>query len=264
MARRFVLASRRRDAGPIAREGETGPPFGAYKALSIAWRNALRRFVTPFVLALALGACAPAASGDEPPRLVPAAALDAPAGGSTRQTAVFAGGCFWGVEGVFERVRGVLSVRSGYAGGSAADADYARVSSGRTGHAEAVEIVYDPRVVSYGQLMRVFFSVVHDPTQLNRQGPDHGPQYRSHIFTLDDGQARAARAYIAQLEAAGIYSAPIVTRVDPLPRFYPAEDYHQNFMAEHPRHPYIVRHDAPKIAALERLFPTLVSPERVS
>ncbi|MBI1186197.1 MAG: peptide-methionine (S)-S-oxide reductase MsrA [Alphaproteobacteria bacterium] len=220
--------------------------------------------MTPLVLALALGACAPAASGDEPPRLVPAAAVDVPAGGSTRQTAVFAGGCFWGVEAVFERVRGVVSVRSGYAGGSAADADYGRVSGGRTGHAEAVEIVYDPRVVTYGQLLRVFFSVAHDPTQLNRQGPDHGPQYRSHIFTLDDDQARVARAYIAQLDAADAYAAPIVTRVDPLPRFYAAEAYHQNFMAENPRHPYIVMHDAPKIAALERLFPRMTSAERVS
>lgn len=224
----------------------------------------MRRLLTPLVLALAIGACAPAASGDEAPRLAPAAAVDVPAGGSTRQTAVFAGGCFWGVEGVFERVRGVVSVRSGYAGGSAADADYGRVSSGRTGHAEAVEIVYDPRVVTYGQLLRIFFSVVHDPTQLNRQGPDHGPQYRSHIFTLDDDQGRAARAYIAQLDAAGVYPSPIVTRVDPLPRFYPAEAYHQNFMAENPRHPYIVMHDAPKIAALERFFPRMTSAERVS
>jgi len=224
----------------------------------------LRRFLTPLVLALAIGACAPAASGDEPPRLVPAASMDVPAGGSTRQTAVFAGGCFWGVEGVFERVRGVVSVRSGYAGGTAADADYGRVSSGRTGHAESVEIVYDPRVVTYGQLLRVFFSVAHDPTQLNRQGPDHGPQYRSNIFAVDDDQARVARAYIAQLDAADAYPAPIVTRVDALTRFYAAEEYHQNFMARHPNHPYIVVNDAPKVASLQRLFPRMVAAERVS
>jgi len=206
------------------------------------------------LLALALGACAPQAWSDEPARILPAPTLDASAA-AARQTAILAGGCFWGVEGVFEHVRGVISVRSGYAGGTARTANYDAVSSGRTDHAEAVEIVFDPRVISYGEILRLFFSVATDPTQLNRQGPDVGPQYRSNIFAADTEQARVASAYIAQLNAARAFSRPIVTRVDALERFYPAEDYHQDFVARNPRNAYIVAHDLPKIANLRRLFP---------
>jgi peptide-methionine (S)-S-oxide reductase len=172
------------------------------------------------------------------------------------QTAVFAGGCFWGVEAVFEQVRGVRSVTSGYAGGRAADANYDAVSSEATGHAEAVRVVYDPRQVSYGTLLRVFFSIAHDPTQLNRQGPDTGPSYRSAIFPQTPAQARAARAYIAQLGGARAFGQPIVTRVEQ-GQFFPAEAYHQDFFRRNPAHPYIVRWDKPKVAAFRAGFPQL-------
>lgn len=173
------------------------------------------------------------------------------------QVAVFAGGCFWGVEAVFEHVKGVKQATSGYAGGSKATANYALVGSGATRHAEAVKVVFDPAKVSYGQLLKVYFSVAHDPTQLNRQGPDTGPQYRSAIFTGDGTQKKIATAYIAQLTAAKTFRAPIVTEVAPLVAFYPAETYHQDFARLHPRHPYIVYHDLPKVANLERLLPAL-------
>jgi peptide-methionine (S)-S-oxide reductase len=221
------------------------------------------RFLKPLLLALSLAACAPQAWSDEPARVVTAPAIDAAASTQTSQTAVLAGGCFWGLEGVFEHVRGVRSVRSGYAGG-ARSASYEEVSTGTTGHAESVEITYDPRVISYGQLLRIYFSVATDPTQLNRQGPDHGTQYRGNIFATDANQARVARAYIAQLNAAHAFSAPIVTRVDPLTRFYPAEDYHQNYLSLHPMQPYIVFNDAPKIENLRRLFPDRYTATRVS
>ena len=168
---------------------------------------------------------------------------------------MLAGGCFWGVEGVYEHVRGVQSVQSGYAGGTKADAHYDIVSGGATGHAESVRIVFDPAEVSYGEILRIFFSVVHDPTQFNKQGPDHGKQYRSNIFYADDMQRQIATKYIAQLEAAKIYSGPIVTRVDPLNAFYPAEGYHQNFLEKNPTYPYIVYNDLPKIRALKKEFP---------
>jgi peptide-methionine (S)-S-oxide reductase len=187
--------------------------------------------------------------------LVPAPAVDAPRA-SGLQTAVLAGGCFWGLEAVFERVKGVRSVVSGYAGGARGDATYERVSSERTRHAEAVQIRYDPAQVSYGTLLRIYFSVTTDPTQLNRQGPDVGPSYRSAIFPQNAAQARAARAYIAQLGKAGVYKRPIVTRIES-GAFYPAEAYHQDFMRKNPRHPYILRHDVPKVAALKQLFPKL-------
>ena len=170
---------------------------------------------------------------------------------------VFAGGCFWGVQGVFQHVKGVSNAVSGYIGGSAANARYERVSGGQTGHAEAVKIDYDPRQVSYGQLMQVFFSVAHDPTQLNRQGPDHGSQYRSAIFTDDARQQAASRAYIAQLGQAGSYRAPIVTQLVSGQRFYPAESYHQNYMTNYPQAAYIRYYDAPKLAALAKQFPAL-------
>ncbi|MDO8414321.1 MAG: peptide-methionine (S)-S-oxide reductase MsrA [Gallionellaceae bacterium] len=174
-----------------------------------------------------------------------------------RQTAVFAGGCFWGVEAVFRHTAGVLSAVSGYAGGSIANPTYEQVSSGATGHAEAVQVVYDPAKISYGQLLKIYFAVAHDPTQLNYQGPDHGTQYRSAIFTTNEEQARMARAYIAQLQAAKVYPQPIVTEVYPLPVFYPAEDYHQNYLALHPNQPYIVYNDQPKLERLRTQFPAL-------
>jgi peptide-methionine (S)-S-oxide reductase len=173
------------------------------------------------------------------------------------QTAVFAGGCFWGVEAVFEHVKGVVRVSSGYAGGRVASPTYDAVSSGETGHAESVEIVFDPTQISYGKLMQIFFSVAHDPTQLNRQGPDEGTQYRSAIFYLNDGQKREAEAYVAQLTKAKAFPRPIVTEIAQLSRFYPAEDYHQDFMEKHPLHPYIVINDRPKVAQLKRQFPEL-------
>jgi peptide-methionine (S)-S-oxide reductase len=173
------------------------------------------------------------------------------------ETAVLAGGCFWGIEAVFEHVKGVVDVVSGYAGGTADTADYDKVSSGRTGHAEAVRITYDPSQVTYGQLLKVFFSVAHNPTQLNRQGPDVGPQYRSAIFPANDGQKRVAQAYIGQLNAAKAFPQPIVTQVAPLQAFYAAEDYHQNYAARNPTKPYIVIHDLPKVASLQRQLPDL-------
>ncbi|HEU4484488.1 MAG TPA: peptide-methionine (S)-S-oxide reductase MsrA [Povalibacter sp.] len=171
------------------------------------------------------------------------------------ETAVLAGGCFWGVEGVYEHVRGVRNVVSGYAGGDKDTAHYEAVSSGRTGHAEAVQITFDPREISYGEILRIFFSVVHDPTQLNRQGPDTGTQYRSNIFYTDATQQRIATDYITQLNATKLFPRPIVTRVDPLKGFYAAEAYHQDFIAHNPSYPYVVFNDLPKIRNLKQLFP---------
>ena len=188
----------------------------------------------------------------------PVPALDAPLQPGKLATAVLAGGCFWGVEGVFEHVKGVRSVRSGYAGGKAATAQYELTSSGLTGHAEAVEITYDPAQVSYGTLLRVFFSVATDPTQLNRQGPDSGPQYRNAIFARSPEQARLAKAYIAQLGAAKVWPGKIVTTLETAP-FYPAEAYHQDFLKRNPAHGYIVVNDLPKVAALKRLLPMVWS-----
>ena len=187
--------------------------------------------------------------------LIAGSAFAAPPKAADTQTAVLAGGCFWGVEGVFEHMRGVKSVVSGYAGGNANTATYEQIGTGRTGHAESVQITFDPKQVSYGEILRVFFSVAHDPTQLNRQGPDTGPQYRSAIFYLNDAQRDLARSYIADLDKSGKFRGAIVTKVDPLKAFYPAEKYHQDFMAQNPRHPYIVFHDLPKIRELKRLYP---------
>ncbi len=213
----------------------------------------MRRLFLAMVPALALSAGCSAADASE--RLAPPPRLDLPASG--QQTAVLAGGCFWGMEAVFERLRGVRSVVSGYAGGAARDATYARVSSERTGHAEAVRITYDPQLVSYGTLLRVYFSVAHDPTQRNRQGPDVVPSYRSAIFPQTEAQRRVARAYINQLAAAKAYPRPVVTRIESGP-FFAAESYHQDFMAKNPRHPYILAHDVPKVRALKQLMPKLV------
>lgn len=173
------------------------------------------------------------------------------------QVAVFAGGCFWGVEAVFEHVKGVKQVLAGYSGGTADSARYAAVSAGRTRHAESVKVVYDPAQVSYGQLLKVYFSVAHDPTQFNRQGPDTGPQYRSVIFYGSPAQKAAATAYIAHLGRARVFPRPVVTQVVPLQAFYPAEDYHQDFARLNPNHPYIVFHDAPKVRNLKAKLPDL-------
>ncbi|MDL2356300.1 MAG: peptide-methionine (S)-S-oxide reductase MsrA [Pseudomonadota bacterium] len=183
--------------------------------------------------------------------------LDEPAGARQQATALFAGGCYWGVQGVFQHVRGVRNAVSGYAGGAAATAHYEMVSSGSTGHAEAVQIVYDPRQVSYGQLLQVFFSVAHNPTELNRQGPDSGPQYRSAIFPVDAAQRTIAEKYIAQLNAAHAFARPLATRVEAASGFYPAEAYHQNYLTLHPDDGYIVANDLPKIDYLKKLLPAL-------
>jgi peptide-methionine (S)-S-oxide reductase len=186
-----------------------------------------------------------------------------PAAAPRRQTAkshkttVVSGGCFWGIQAVFQHVKGVISATSGYSGGEANTAEYELVSNGDTGHAESVKIVYDPSQITYGQLLRVFFSVAHDPTELNRQGPDTGSQYRSVIFYANDEQKRIAEAYIAQLEKAKVFPRPIVTQVVPLKAFYPAEAYHQDYAARHPDNPYIVFNDAPKVAHLRQEFPEL-------
>jgi peptide-methionine (S)-S-oxide reductase len=189
---------------------------------------------------------------------VPSPAADeARATAAGKQTAVVAGGCFWGIQAVFQHVKGVVNATSGYSGGSAKTADYETVSGGRTGHAESVEIVYDPAQITYGELLRIFFSVAHDPTEFDRQGPDEGTQYRSVIFYGNGEQKRIAEAYIAQLDQAKVFGHKIVTQVVPLKGFYPAEAHHQNYAALHPDNPYIVYNDAPKVANLRREFPEL-------
>jgi len=213
----------------------------------------MRRLLSTLLVALA--ACSSASARDEGVKL-PAPVIDA-APSATEATAVFAGGCFWGVEGVFEHVRGVKSVRAGYSGGDASHANYDDVSEGDTGHAESVRVVYDPSKVTYGQLLQVFFSVVQDPTQLNRQGPDSGTQYRSAIFYATPEQKKVADAYVAQLTAAKAFPAPIVTQVTPLKAFYPAEGYHQDYMRENPDDRYIVINDLPKVLGLQRIYPEL-------
>jgi peptide-methionine (S)-S-oxide reductase len=190
---------------------------------------------------------------------LPAPVTDVSAASTNTQTAVFAGGCFWGVEAVFRHVKGVSSAISGYAGGDAQSADYHTVSSGTTRHAESVKVTYDPTQVSYGQLLQVFFSVAHDPTQFNRQGPDTGTQYRSAIFTTSEEQRRVAQAYIEQLNRAKVFAGPIVTEVVALPAFYDAEPYHQNYAALHSSEPYIAINDLPKVAHLRMQFPSLYS-----
>lgn len=198
-----------------------------------------------------------ARAAEDTARLVPAPAIVAPAPNSTTpQTVVLSGGCFWGVQGVFEHVRGVEKAVSGYSGGSKATAQYETVSTGTTGHAESVQITYNPQQISYGQILRIFFSVVLDPTEKNRQGPDVGTQYRSEVFYATPEQERIAKAYIAQLDRTHIFTRPIVTRVDKLTGFYPAEAYHQDFLVRHPDNPYIVYNDIPKVENLKRLFPT--------
>ena len=221
--------------------------------------------------AAALGALAIAAVATSPSHaaeeavIIPPPAIDVQAADGI-QTAVIAGGCFWGVQGVYQHTAGVLNAVSGYSGGSKMTANYNMIGTGTTGHAESVEIKYDPKKISYGKILQIFFSVVHDPTQLNRQGPDTGTQYRSAIFTGNDEQKKVAEAYIAQLNAAKVFKKPIVTKVGPLQAFYPAEDYHQDYLTLHPNQPYIAFNDIPKIENLKKIFaenyiekPTLVS-----
>jgi len=222
----------------------------------MTWKpmNPLALLSTALLLCATVLGCqrAPAA---EPASVVPAPTLDNPKAAGPAQTAVLSGGCFWGVQGVFEHVRGVRRVIAGYAGGARSTAEYGAVSTGSTGHAESVQISFDPAQISYGEILRVFFSVAHDPTELNRQGPDVGSQYRSEIFYGDASQKQIAEAYIAQLGQAHAFARPIVTRVDSLPGFYPAEDYHQDFLIHNPNYPYIVFNDLPKIENLKRLMP---------
>jgi peptide-methionine (S)-S-oxide reductase len=210
--------------------------------------------VGPLLAATACSARASApALAPVPAPLVDAKLAPAPA----KQTAVVAGGCFWGMQAVFQHVKGVVAATSGYSGGSAKTAEYEVVSTGETGHAESVQITYDPSQITYGELLRVFFSVAHDPTELNRQGPDEGTQYRSVIFYGNDEQKQIAEAYIAQLDKAGVFPHRIVTQVVPLQAFYPAEGYHQNYATLHPNQPYIMFNDAPKVAHLKQEFPDL-------
>jgi peptide-methionine (S)-S-oxide reductase len=199
----------------------------------------------------------------EGPRVIPLPAVDAVAGDATSAVVVLAGGCFWGVQGVYQHVKGVTGAVSGYAGGLKKTADYEIVSTGRTGHAESVQVTYDPRQISYGRLLQIFFSVVHDPTEVNRQGPDTGTQYRSAIFPVNADQASVARAYIAQLDQAHIYKKPIATKIEPDRAFYPAETYHQDYLVHNPTSPYIVYNDLPKIADLKRLLPEVYRPTPV-
>jgi peptide-methionine (S)-S-oxide reductase len=199
----------------------------------------------------------------EEARVIPPPRLDALADSATTEVAVLAGGCFWGVQGVFQHVKGVSSAVSGYAGGEANDADYQKVARGWTGHAEAVKVTFDPRVISYGKILQIYFSVAHDPTQLNRQGPDTGTQYRSAIFPVNEAQSKLAKAYIAQLNQTRIYPSAIVTKIEPDQAFYPAEEYHQDFLTRNPTYPYIVINDLPKIEDLKRIFPDVFRPDPV-
>ena len=212
-------------------------------------------FLSSFVIMVGLMACNGADAAT--PNLPSPTTDTALAATKSEQSIVVAGGCFWGIQAVFQHVKGVISATSGYAGGNSKTAEYELVSTGETGHAESVKIVYDPSQITYGQLLRVFFSVAHDPTQLNRQGPDEGSQYRSAIFYNSDEQRRIADAYIAQLDNAKAFPRPIVTQVAPLKGFYAAEAYHQNYAANHPHNPYIVYNDAPKVAHLRQQFPEL-------
>jgi peptide-methionine (S)-S-oxide reductase len=193
----------------------------------------------------------------EKSRAIPAPEVDEQPGEATSEVAVLAAGCFWGVQGVYQHVKGIVSAVSGYAGGEKSTAEYERVSTGTTGHAESVQIVFDPRSITYGRILQIYFSVVHDPTELNRQGPDVGPQYRSAIFPTTDAQANVARAYIAQLDQAHVFKKALVTRIESGRTFFPAEAYHQDFLTRNPTYPYIVYNDLPKIDSLERLFPDL-------
>jgi peptide-methionine (S)-S-oxide reductase len=221
--------------------------------------NPIRTLVTALGTACLLGAAwhygIGFAHAAEPAVVVPAPSVDEPVAGRHTETAVFAGGCFWGVQGVFQHVKGVTNAVSGYSGGAKGTAQYETVSGGDTGHAESVQVTFDPTQVSYGKLLQVYFSVAHNPTELNYQGPDHGTQYRSAVFPLDDEQRKVAQAYIAQLDAAKVFPKPIVTHVEAFKGFFPAEGYHQNFLTLNPDYPYIAANDLPKVSDLQRVFP---------
>ena len=213
-----------------------------------------RRTLLAMAAAGVIGHCSAFSFGAEEAVLLPPPTLDESTQARS-ETAVFAGGCFWGVQGVFQHVKGVKNAVSGYAGGAANTAQYERVSDGNTGHAESVEVTFDPTLVSYGALLQIYFSVAHNPTELNRQGPDTGTQYRSAIFTRNAEQQKVAQAYIAQLDSAKLFSKPIVTKLETFNGFYPAEEEHQDFLTEHPTYPYIVINDLPKVAQLKQLYP---------
>ena len=221
------------------------------KAQAIFW-NALPLVVLAFIAGTLWSAQGPAAATAIS---LPDPVVDQQSAGEERQVAVLPGGCFWGVQAVFQHTKGVELALSGYAGGMKTNPTYEEVTTGRTGHAESVQIKYNPRAISYGQILKIFFSVVHDPTQLNRQGPDVGTHYRSAIFYANDEQKKVAEAYITQLGQAGVFKSPIVTKVGPLVAFYPAEAYHQDYAIKHPTQPYIAIHDLPKVDNLKRLFP---------
>ena len=214
--------------------------------------------MSALLLLLTVGGAIACNAGDKPITAVPSPVVDAAINASKgEQTAVVAGGCFWGIQAVFQHVKGVINATSGYSGGAVNTAQYEMVSTGDTGHAESVKITYDPSRITYGQLLRIFFSVAHDPTELNRQGPDSGTQYRSVIFYSNDEQKRIAEAYITQLDKSQVFPRAIVTQLVPLKAFYPAEAYHQDYAANHPNNPYIVYNDAPKVVHLHQEFPEL-------
>jgi peptide-methionine (S)-S-oxide reductase len=217
--------------------------------MKITWR----RVLLGVAVAGVIGQVSAFSFGGEDAVLIPPPTLDEVTQAHS-ETAVFAGGCFWGVQGVFQHVKGVQKAVSGYAGGAANTAEYERVSEGDTGHAESVQVTFDPTQVSYGSLLQIYFSVAHNPTELNRQGPDSGTQYRSALFPVNAEQQKVAQAYVAQLDAAHVYSKPIVTKLESYNGFYPAEDYHQDFLTEHPSYPYIVINDMPKVANLKQVF----------
>jgi peptide-methionine (S)-S-oxide reductase len=245
----------------------------AASAARVGWRTAMAPRILPgfgstpgfsrrvllgatFFAALFGAGATMLARAAEPAVTIPAAVLDpAPPAGSGPLTIVLAGGCFWGVQGVFEHTKGVIQAVSGYSGGSKETAHYEMVGTERTGHAESVQVTYDPKQISYGKILQIYFSVAHNPTELNYQGPDSGPSYRSAIFYANGEQKRVAAAYIAQLDQAHVFPAAIVTKLEPLTGFYPAEDYHQDFLVLHPTYPYIVFNDLPKVENLKRLFP---------
>jgi peptide-methionine (S)-S-oxide reductase len=224
----------------------------------------IRATLSGAALLAAISLGIPLTSGHAAQQPLPPPAVDVAPSGSGPQTAVFAGGCFWGVQGVFEHVKGVTKAVSGYAGGHVVDPGYEQVSSGATGHAESVAVTYDPEKVSYGTLLRIFFTVALDPTQKDHQGPDWGTQYRSELFVSNPDQERVAKGYIAQLDAAHAFSRPIVTRIDPAGPFYPAEAYHQDYLQLHPHAPYIAINDMPKVEALRTLFPENWQPVAVT
>jgi peptide-methionine (S)-S-oxide reductase len=238
---------------PVDEEGDAMAASESKTIQGTARRRLLQGTIAALMLVPLAGLSARFVDAAEQAVVVPAPAVDETAS-TGLQTVVLAGGCFWGVQGVYQHTKGVTRAVSGYAGGQKDTAHYEMVGTGRTGHAESVSVTFDPQQISYGKILQIYFSVAHNPTELNRQGPDFGTQYRSAIFYANDEQKRVAAAYIAQLQQAHVFSTPIVTKLEPLPGFYPAEDYHQDFLVLHPTYPYIVFNDLPKIDELKRLF----------